>query len=220
MSLDFKLKLTLTGMSGPQARWNPVWLGPLDPPTSREVFETPLAPRDLYSEAFELWETDPRLDLVDRSLAFYTNLYLQDDILAKVDRAAMMSSLETRAVFLDNDLVDFCRRLPNAWKLRGGRRKHLLKAALSGLLPPEVLARRKKGFGVPTAKWLRGFPEVPPLQAVPGVRSGAVKRLWRDHRARRADHRLFLWSWLSLQTFQGGAMAASAAGAEPDPRRP
>ena len=170
------------------------------------MFETPLAPRDLYSEAFELWESGSHLDVVDRTLEFYTTLYLQDDILAKVDRAAMMSSLETRAVFLDNDLVDFCRRLPNIWKLRNGRRKHLLKSALAGMLPSDVLTRRKKGFGVPTAKWLRTLPDVAPMQRVPGVQMGAMEALWAEHRVGRADHRLALWSWLSVQTFQGGVL--------------
>ena len=73
----------------------------------------------------------------------------------KVDRAAMMVSLESRAVFLDNDLVEFCRRLPYRFKYRNGTRKYLLKKALAPLLPKAVLSRRKKGFGIPLAKWLK-----------------------------------------------------------------
>lgn len=207
MSLDFKLRRTLAGLDGPPSLWNPLWLGPVDPKLAREALDAPLAPRDLYSEAVELWEGGAGQDDVDRTLEFFTALYLPDNILAKVDRAAMAASLETRAVFLDNDLVDFCRRLPNVWKMKGGRRKHLLKSALRGVLPPPVLSRRKKGFGVPTAKWLRTVPEHPPMQPAPGVRLDGVARLWADHRAGRADHRLALWGWLSLQTFQDGALA-------------
>ena len=152
---------------------------------------------------------------MDRTLEFYTTLYLQDNILPKVDRAAMMSSLETRTVFLDNDLVEFCIKLPNSWKLKGGRRKHLLKTAMRDLLPPHVLERRKKGFGVPTAKWLRGFPDAPPMRAVGGVRTEQVERLRAEHRERRVDHRLFLWAWLSLQTFQHAALASEGWGEAP-----
>jgi asparagine synthase (glutamine-hydrolysing) len=110
----------------------------------------------------------------------------------------MMVSLESRAVFLDNDLVEFCRRLPHRWKYRNGTRKYLLKQAMAGLLPDGIAHRRKKGFGIPTAKWLRSIPPVPPLTAIAGIRTAAVAERWRSHRAGTADHRLFLWSWLSL----------------------
>jgi len=200
MSLDFKLRRTLTGLGYPPAYWNPVWLGPLSPEEIQEVFLEPLDPRELYEEALVLWERDPRSHLVDRTLEFYTNLYLQDGILAKTDRASMMVSLEARAVFLDNDLVEFCRRLPWRWKLRGGKRKYLLRRALEGLVPDTVIRRSKKGFGIPVARWLREIPSSPPLAPVPGVCGAAVERRWAEHRAGRADHRLFLWSWLALQS--------------------
>ena len=204
MSLDFKLRRTLSGLSHAPPLWNPVWLAPADPEFMREVFNAPLTPEALYSEALSLWEAAGTPSLVDRTLEFYTNLYLPDGILNKVDRATMMASLESRAVFLDNDLVEFCRRLPHRFKLRGGRRKHLLKRALEGLLPPEVARRPKKGFGVPTAKWLRTLPPTPPLAPVAGVRMAEVAQAWSDHRSGAADHRLFLWSWLSLQSFGSG----------------
>src|SRR5262249_13170904 len=126
--------------------------------------------------------------------------YLQDDILMKGDRASMMSSLEARAALLDNDLVHFCERLPRRFKLRNGRRKYLLKKAMQGLLPNSILNRPKKGFGIPTAHWLRSMPQEPPLSAIPGIRMDRVARSWNEHRRGVADHRLFLWTWLSLQS--------------------
>ena len=118
----------------------------------------------------------------------------------KVDRAAMMNSLETRAIFLDNDLVEFCRRLPNRFKIRRGQRKYLLRRALRGLVPDNVLARPKKGFGIPIAKWLKTTPTKPPLASVDGTRMDRVLDRWTQHRAGKADQRLFLWSWLALQS--------------------
>ena len=82
--------------------------------------------------------------LMDRSLEFYTRLYLQDNILAKVDRASMMNGLEARSVFLDNDLTDYVRRIPDRLKYRNGVRKYILKQALKGLVPKAILTVPKR----------------------------------------------------------------------------
>ena len=200
MSFDFKLRRALGGLSYPPSLWNPVWMAPVEPNLMRSLFEEPLDAEDLYSEAIDVWDRAKPRHLVDRTLEFFTNLYLQDDILTKVDRASMMVSLETRAIFLDNDVVEFCRRLPHRYKFRNGQRKYLLKKALSGMVPASVLTRKKKGFGVPLARWLRQVPAVPPLAAVHGVRMPWVADRWGAFRSGRGDDRLFLWSWLSLQS--------------------
>jgi asparagine synthase (glutamine-hydrolysing) len=200
MSFDFRLKKTLSGLSFPPELWNPVWLGPLDPTMAREVFAEPISLEDLYSEALAVWDCGRKdLSLLDRTMEFYTSLYLQDDILTKMDRAAMSASLESRAVFLDNDLVDFCRRLPARFKFRNGRGKHILRKALDGMLDDGILNRAKKGFGIPLTEWLRSVPAEPPRRPVAGVRMQAIDRLWADHRAGRSDNRLPLWAWLSVQ---------------------
>ena len=138
-------------------------------------------------------------------LEFFTNIYLQDDILAKADRATMAVSLESRAVFLDLNVVEFCRRLPHRLKYRNGVRKYILRKAMAPLLPPEVLRRPKKGFGIPLMQWLPKVAPHPPALPVKGVRPDGVKRMWREHVERRRDHRLFLWSWLSLEHLHRGA---------------
>jgi asparagine synthase (glutamine-hydrolysing) len=208
MSLDFKIRRSLAGLSYPQALWNPVWLGPVEPDIMADLFNEPIAAEELYEEAISLWNRDPERSLLDRTLEFYTNLYLQDDILMKSDRASMMASLEARAVFLDNDVVAFCQRLPGRFKYRNGERKYLLKKAMAPLVPRQVLSRRKKGFGIPLAKWLRAMPITPPLAPVSGVNVPWVEKCWREHRAGRSDHRLFLWSWLSFQSLLPAAGAA------------
>jgi asparagine synthase (glutamine-hydrolysing) len=203
MSLDFKLRRTLMGLSHREACRLPVWMAPLDPKDARDLFEAPLSTDDVYGPAIALWEADPGKHRVDRALEFFTRFYLQDDILMKVDRAAMMNSLETRAVFLDNDLVDFCCRLPHRFKLRGGERKSLLKKVARRLLPAAIVDRKKKGFGIPLAKWLKEVPASPPFEPVAGVRTQFARRAFAAHRAGSADHRLFLWSWLAVQGFAG-----------------
>src|SRR6185437_16420512 len=127
------------------------------------LFSKPVDIEDLYSEAIEQWEACPQTDLVDKTIQFYTKLYLQDDILVKVDRASMMHSLEVRAPFLDVELVNFVRKLPASVKLRGSQTKWILKRALEPVLPKDILYRSKKGFGVPIGQWFRsgslGMPE-------------------------------------------------------------
>jgi asparagine synthase (glutamine-hydrolysing) len=204
MSLDFKLRRSLQGLSYPQNVWLPVWMAPLDPKDFKDLFEAPMRFEDLYDEAIALWDRKPDAPVVDRALEFFTNFYLQDDILMKVDRAAMFNSLESRAVFLDNDLVEFCRRLPNRFKFRHGDRKYLLKKVARRLLPPAIVDRKKKGFGIPLAAWLKDVPAVPPLGPIAGVKTDFAARAFQDHRSGRADHRLFLWSWLAVQGFGGG----------------
>jgi asparagine synthase (glutamine-hydrolysing) len=207
MSFDFKVRRALLGLSYAPAIQLPVWMSPLDPKDAKEVFEAPIPVEEVYEEAMAIWNRDPQLDAVDRSLELFTRLYLQDDILMKVDRAAMMCSLETRAVFLDNDLVEFCRRLPNRFKIRNGERKYLLKKVAHGMLPSSIVNRKKKGFGIPLAKWLRQM-AVPPSFDVDGMRREFADSAFEAHRKGRADHRLFLWSWIVLQSGIAGSLSA------------
>jgi asparagine synthase (glutamine-hydrolysing) len=198
MALDFKVKRFLRGLSYPAPYWNPVWLSPVEPQDLAEIVNAPVQIEDIYSEVLDCWESAPAgASLVDRTLQFYTRFYLTDDVLMKVDRAAMMNSLETRAVFLDNDLVDVCRRLPARFKFSKGTGKIMLRQALRGVVPDEVLDRPKKGFGVPISRWLREIPAQ--RDDFAGFKPGAFHRLWCQHAAGEGDHRLALWSGLSLQ---------------------
>ena len=207
MSLDFKLKRTLNGLSYSPKLWNPVWLGPLSPPEIGRIFGQEIKAEELYEEAIELWDSAPHLNLVEKTMEFYTTFYLQDGILTKVDRASMLHSLETRAVFLDNDLVEFAGRLPTSLKYRNGKGKYLLKKVLSRRLPADIVDRPKKGFGIPLALWLREVPKQIPLNGIAGIDTGEIAELWRDHRSGHANNAIALWVWLSLQAgfkFQPG----------------
>jgi asparagine synthase (glutamine-hydrolysing) len=212
MSLDFRLRRALMGLSHPPNVRLPVWMSPIDPVRMGALFDTPLPADELYSEAIEVWDTTRAKNPVDRALEFFTNFYLPDDILAKTDRATMMVSLEARAVFLDNDVVNFCAHLPHGYKYRHGVRKFLLRRAARGLVPDVVLTRPKKGFGIPFAHWPRQMPPMPPPGSVPGMRQEWIAERWSAARTGREDERLLLWSWLSLQGIAGqqGNMALAA----------
>lgn len=199
MSLDFRLRRTLAGLSYPESAWAPVWMAPLFPNQMKEFFEEPLPLEDLYSEAMEIWDSNPAANRTDRLLTFFTSLYLQNDILTKVDRASMMSSLETRAVFLDNDIVDFCTKLPSHFKMRNGQRKYLLKKALEPLLPKKTIQRKKKGFGIPLADWMRKMPDIQSPNKISHIKMNYAQAQKISHRAGKQDNRLFLWNWLALQ---------------------
>ena len=124
----------------------------------------------------------------------------------KGDRASMMVSLEVRSPFLDNDLVDFARRLPHALKYRNGRTKHLLKFALRGVVPDEVLERRKKGFGIPLTRWLRTWdPAAFERGGIVAGNAGWAAAQLREHQAGSRDNRLALWCLLALGHHRGAA---------------
>jgi asparagine synthase (glutamine-hydrolysing) len=152
------------------------------------------------------------------------SLYLQDDLLTKVDRATMLASLESRAPFLDHELAQFAAALPSRLKVRGLTTKAVLRRALAHRLPREVLTRRKRGFNIPFSRWvLHGLgPELERrfsrerVEARGLLDHAAVARLLAEHRSRRADHRKPLFTLLALdlwcdRTFGDGAAVPLAA---------
>lgn len=200
MSLDFKVKRTLRGLSYPCRFWNPVWMSSLEEKEFGELFNEPVALEDVFSEAVELWDSCKNLDTVDRSLQFFTRLYLQNDILTKVDRASMMNSLEARAPFLDIDLVNRVRRIPSTLKLHRSTTKYILKKALEPLLPRDILYRSKQGFAVPLGRWFsRGKIIIPQSASYLSISRSFAARKLMDHIAGKADYRLFLWNYWSIR---------------------
>lgn len=187
ISADFKIKRTLRGLSHAPRLWNPVWLGALEPSELARLTGSHFDVEDIYGEAIHAWETCASDDPVDRTLQFYTEIYLQDGILQKADRASMMNSLEVRSPFLDLEVAEFARKLPHRYKLRGNTTKYLLKLAAAPLLPDKIVNRKKKGFGSPVGQWLRGG------RIAPRTESDFTREKLADHMAGRADERIFLW---------------------------
>lgn len=132
--------------------------------------------------------------------------YLPDDILVKVDRAAMANSLETRVPFLDHRIVEFALSLPESLHRRDGQSKWLLRQVLYRHVPKELIDRPKMGFGIPLADWLRGplkewasdllSPES--LSRNGMLESAPITDLWQRHLALTTDGQYPLWNVLML----------------------
>ncbi|MFQ5457272.1 MAG: asparagine synthase (glutamine-hydrolyzing) [Myxococcota bacterium] len=145
-------------------------------------------------------------DTLARLMKLDTKLYLPDDILVKVDRMSMANSLEVRPPILDYRIAEWASRLPSRHKVRGLRKKALFRKALRGILPDEILNRRKAGFNVPMAAWLREDLRETLLDALSPARlrsqgifrPEAVTGLWEDHASRRTDNSRQLWTLLTF----------------------
>ncbi|MBT5859980.1 MAG: asparagine synthase [Alphaproteobacteria bacterium] len=199
LSFDFKLRRALRGLSHDLSAWHPVWLAPAEVSEISELFGTDVGVKDLYGAAIDLWQGSQRQDVHDRALEFYANFYLPGSVLAKVDRASMLNSLEVRSPFLDRDLADYCLSLPYDAKHRDGQQKWILAQAMDGIVPAAVLTRKKKGFGIPVADWLRKWP-VPDRGRTTdmGMDFEFLAKKWQDHAQGSADHRGTLFAWVCL----------------------
>lgn len=198
MSFDFKVKRFLRGVGHPPALWNAAWMSALEPGDIAELTGSPCDPEEIFSESIAAWDACKQPDIVDRSLQWWTQLYLQDGILAKVDRASMLCSLEARSPFLDIEVADIARRIPHQLKLRNGETKWILKRALRGVIPDAIIDRPKKGFGMPIGRWLREGRFDFDLQKTPaGLNMDFISKKLAAHRTGKTDERLFLWcEWL------------------------
>ncbi len=148
-------------------------------------------------------------DPVEHMMYLDTVTYLPDDILTKVDRATMASSLEGRMPFLDPDVAELAWRLPLDLKIKGSTGKWLLRRLLHRYVPPALVERPKAGFGVPVGHWLRG-PLRPWAEDLLDPRRlrrdgfldpDAVRRIWGEHLSGRRDRQFELWDVLMFQAW-------------------
>jgi len=146
-------------------------------------------------------------DALNRMFAVDAQTQLPDDLLMLTDKMSMAVSLECRVPLLDHQLVELAAAMPASIKVRGGRLKHVLKESLSGLLPNDVLNRKKRGFGTPMGAWLKK--ELAPLlrcllapqviQARGLFRQPVVARLIADHETNRIDGTDILLALMNLE---------------------
>jgi asparagine synthase (glutamine-hydrolysing) len=146
---------------------------------------------------------------IERMIALDLLGYLPDDILVKVDRAAMAVSLETRVPFLDHEVVEFAWRLPFELKIRGGDTKWILRQLLYRHVPKAMIERPKMGFGVPMGDWLRGplrswaeaLLDERRLASEGFFRPEPIRRMWQIHLSGAMDEQYRLWGVLMFQSW-------------------
>jgi len=165
---------------------------------SKEMF------RSLIPDLAELGHMPPLLpeecnnDDIQRMMLADSLIYLPQDILLKVDRASMAHSLETRAPFLDHQVVELAFSLPSSWHRYGASGKRMLNTSFKNLLPDSIWNRRKQGFAVPVHLWFEGNLGSKLKDLLHTVESpvnrGFVLKLLEQHRNRQRDHGTRLWS--------------------------
>src|ERR671918_1482025 len=172
---------------------SPALLDRTDGGRARDVFRSVLAPAD-------------GLDPIATSLYLEAKTFLQG-LLVVEDRVSMAHGLEVRVPFLDNALVDLARRIPSHLKHSGGGGKRILRRAMRGLLPAEIIDKPKQGFSPPDESWYRG----PTMERIRGLlhdkrtiergyfRPDAITRILDEHESGRRNHRLLIWSLLCFE---------------------
>src|SRR5207253_9355793 len=160
LSLDFKLKQFLRGVGVSSEIRFFLWRGAFSNAERNELLSpeirSELQKENAYEEIYRYVRQSGLTIALERILYLSMKLYLQDNNLVTVDRASMANGLEVRSPLLDRDVVEFVCRLPMEYKLKGLKTKYLLKKIAEKFLPRNVVYRKKKGFGVPLAKWLNG----------------------------------------------------------------
>jgi asparagine synthase (glutamine-hydrolysing) len=199
-------RFTADPRSSPELRYRS-WVSLFDEPTLLRVLSTDLRveaePYASFDRALE--EAGP-VPLLHRLLHVNFRTYLHDDLLVKTDRMSMANSLEARSPFLDTELLGYLASLPPEMKATPFALKRLLRRSLEGVVPREILRRRKHGFGVPVGRWFRGELRGPFEELVLGSQArsaqaldqSAVRELFDVHLAGE-DHGGRLWLLLSLE---------------------
>jgi asparagine synthase (glutamine-hydrolysing) len=180
-------------------------LGELWSPAMRQQLGT----LPLYGNAERWFAESDATTLLNRLLYVDTKTYLHE-LLMKQDQMSMAASIESRVPFLDHELVEFAARMPERMKVRGTTTKYVLRKAMAGVLPPEILTRRKMGFPVPIGAWLRGPYRHLLDDLVLGERAlgrdlfdaTALRRLVASHASGEANHAERLWSLINLELWQ------------------
>ncbi len=206
-----KVKRFTEGMQHPEAIGHARWMVFLNARDKQRLytpaFREQLGGRSGYEPVLEAAAKYAHLDPLGRAMAVDVATYLPDDILVKVDRMSMATSLEVRAPLLDQRVAELAARIPSSMKIRGKETKAVFREAMRPLLPAETLSKPKQGFSIPVKNWLRQ--ELRPmmiecLKPSRLAKSGFVQpaeagRWMREHLEGRENHAHRLWCLMMLE---------------------
>lgn len=205
-SLDFRLKKFIAGIDENPAYMHQKWLGSFSQEEREKLFtrqvQLELLDKNEFEEIDNYMQESANKSQENQLLYMYLRSYLMDGVMVKVDRASMRYALEVRSPFLDYKLVDFVSSLPYAMKCRGLETKHLLKKLMKNKLPKGIALRRKKGFGIPLAQWLRnelrefcrGALAEQKIRKTGLFNSQYINQLMVEHFEGKKNHRKKLWT--------------------------
>jgi asparagine synthase (glutamine-hydrolysing) len=218
VSLDYKARMFLSGLGMDADRahlhWRTIFPAGEKAALVRPQHHASVLAADPAESAMGYAREVAGCHVLDRAMYVDIKTWLVDDILHKVDRASMAHSLEARPPFLDHRLVEFAAQLPVAWKVRGLRKKHLLKRSQEAYLPATTINERKQGFNAPVSHWIRGpLRELARQATLEGpvldwLDLAKIESLWRDHDEGRRDNGLKLFGIACLGLWLSDAGAA------------
>lgn len=159
---------------------------------------------DVFREHYDRADTS---DLLSKIQYLDIKTYLPEDILTKVDRASMAVSLEVRAPLLDHKLMETAARIPSRLKLNNGVGKFIFKKAMAGVLPKQIIERKKQGFAIPLANWFRRELRELTEQSLFGQEDGILnaaylRKVWNQHQKGTYDRSMHLWAALMFRKWQ------------------
>ena len=194
MSFDFKLSRFKRALSESECNWPLLWMSSAMISEVNKLLETDFNFCDIYADSIELYDRIAPSDPYDWILYYYSELYLPNNIFKKVDTASMLNSLEVRAPYLDVPLVEFITSLPIDKKFCKGTGKALLKEVAKDYIPPELIKRKKKGFGIPVAQWLmdENFFKFCPTSSL--YDTNFRNKILSQHREKRVNKGALLWN--------------------------
>jgi asparagine synthase (glutamine-hydrolysing) len=217
ISFDYKAKRFVRGALLPPALGHFWWKVIFSEETKKLLYQGPLDSvgdtARISQGYFDACQTE---DTLNRLLYVDLKLGLPDDMLVKVDRMSMATSLEVRVPLLDHKVVEFMGALPASLKMRGWQKKYLLKKSMSGRLPDKILGGKKRGFNVPVPIWLMGeLRDMVHDTLAPGrVRDNGIldpdyiSQMIRDHEGKRQDYSRNIWILLVFQLWYETYMKA------------
>ncbi|MBN1700112.1 MAG: asparagine synthase (glutamine-hydrolyzing) [Spirochaetales bacterium] len=208
LSFDFKAKRFTAGAEYDVPHSHFFWRAVLSEEMKKEILKGPGRfsafgeSQCFFREAYDACDAE---DDLNRLMYIEYSYHLPDDLMIKNDRMTMAHSLEARVPFTDNELVGFMATVPVKYKMKGMRKKHLLREALAGILPDGILNKKKVGLEMPYSRWFRReLREIAEqsmskekLEKTGLFNAGGIRRLWDEHIGLKKDHGRFFWGLLN-----------------------